>query len=180
MAEKEFAPDPARHLLVGKVGKAHGIKGEIKFSPFSEDPGNVPHYGELLLCAPDSERCRLYEVSRSRPQGKQAILELTGVTSREQAEALIGCQVWIDKTLLPEPAADEFYLHELEGLTVVTDDGRDLGTVKGLMAAGGSDLLVVVGHGREFLIPARVEFLAGRDGDKLIVTLPEGFLEIND
>ncbi len=171
--------DPDDYLLIGKLVKAHGIKGEVKFKPYADDVSNIPHYEAMLLRKPASDEGLLCEVSHWRLAGRQAILKFEGVDTCNDAEALVGHEVWVDKTALPPLAEDEFYWHEFEGLRVVTDAGRDLGTIAALMAAGPYDVLVVRGRGHEYLIPARNEFIVGREGDTLIVSPPDGLLEMN-
>jgi len=140
---------------------------------------NIPHYDEMLLRKPESEEGLLCSVSHWRLAGKLAILKFDGVDTCNDAEALVGHEVWVGKASLPALAEDEFYWHEYEGLRVVTEDGRELGTISSLMAAGPYDVLVVRGRGHEYLIPARNEFIVGRDGDTLIVSPPDGLLEMN-
>jgi len=181
LAECASGPDQDRYLLIGKVAKAHGIKGEVKLSPYAEDPTNIPHYRELLFRGVLGQAGeRFYAVQRCRPQGKFAILALEGVGDRDTAEALIGAEVWVDREQLPELAADEFYWHDLVGMAVETEEGVALGKVSGLLATGAHDVLVVTGRGREVLIPARDEFIVEEDGERLVVALPPGLLEMNE
>ena len=171
--------DPDDYLLIGKVVKPHGIKGEVKLKPYAGDVSNIPNYDEMLLRKPDSEEGLLCSVSRLRLTGKMAIIKFDGVDTCNDAEALVGHEVWVDKDALPSLSEDEYYWHEFEGLKVVTEDGRELGVVSSLLATGPYDILVVTGHGHEYMIPARNEFIAGRNGDTLIVSPPEGLLDIN-
>lgn len=171
--------DPDDYLLIGKLVKAHGIKGEVKFKPYGDDAANVPHYEEILLRKPEDDEGLLCSVSRWRLTKKLAILKLDGVETCNDAEALVGHEVWVDKEALPVLAEDEFYWHDYIGLKVVTEDGQELGAVATLLAAGPYDVLVVRGSGHEYLIPARNEFIAGRDGDTLIISPPDGLLDIN-
>jgi len=124
---------------------------------------------------------RLFQVENFRPQGKMALLELAGVTDREAAEGLAGREVWVAKELLAALAEDEFYWHELVGLRVVTESGRNLGRVKALFATGGHDVLVVRGGGREYFIPARREFMLAVDQEAGLLTIAEvpGLLDLN-
>ncbi|MDH3393334.1 MAG: ribosome maturation factor RimM, partial [Desulfobulbaceae bacterium] len=109
-----------------------------------------------------------------------AILKFEGVDTCNDAEDLVGYEVWVAKDALPDLSEDEFYWHDFEGLKVVTEDGMELGSVTSLLAAGPYDILVVTGRGHEYMIPARNEFIAGRDGDTLIISPPDGLLDINN
>ena len=169
-------------LPVGKVAKAHGIKGEIKVDPYSGEPANFLGYQAAALIAPGGQRLGPYRIAGGRIQGRQAILRLAGIDSREQAEHLAGCEVWVDKSQLPPLSKDEFYWREMEGRRVVTTDGRELGRVSGLLATGAHDVLVVTGCGREYLIPAIRELMTEIDEktDTIVVEPIPGLLEIND
>lgn len=171
--------DPDDYLLIGKVVKTHGIKGEVKFKPYADDVSNIPHYNEMLLRKPGSDEGLICSVSRQRLTGKMAIIKFEGVDTCNDAESLVGHEVWVDKDFLPELAEDEFYWHEFEGLKVVTEDGIELGAVSSFLAAGPYDIMVVTGRGHEYMIPARKEFIAGRNGDTIIVSPPDGLLDIN-
>jgi 16S rRNA processing protein RimM len=111
-----------------------------------------------------------------------ALLELAGIKDRGAAEELAGREVWVGKELLAALDEDEFYWHELVGLRVVTESGRSLGRVKALFATGGHDVLVVSGHGREYFIPARREFMLAVDQEAGLLTIAEvpGLLDLND
>lgn len=177
--------DLDQFVSVGKVTKAHGIKGEIKAFAYSEVPDDFQQYRLLTLVSGQSESKtdkREYSVVRCRTKGKAAILLLDGVGSRDEAEALCGSEIWVEKNSLPPLESDEYYWHDMLGLRVVSDDGRELGTVRNLFATGAHDVLVVKGRGREYLIPAKKEFVVSVDHDTqtLVVCPPPGLLEIND
>ena len=169
-------------LPVGTVAKPHGIKGEIKVHPYSGDPALLPGYPVVTLAAPGGRRLEAHRVSGGRIQGREAILRLAGIDSREQAEALTGCEVLVDKAHLPPLAEDEFYWQDLEGRKVVTTDGRELGRVSGLLATGAHDVLVVTGRGREYLIPAIRELMTEFDDEAgtIVIEPVPGLLEMNE
>lgn len=183
--------DQADYVLIGKVSKTHGIKGEIKIYLYSGDPDELQVYPELLLSEPETDAMDtalasagdvLYEVIRSRNQGKTALVQLQGVVTMEASEDLVGKDVWVAKKLLPDLEPDQFYWHELIGLRVITDDGADIGVITSLLATGGHDVLVVTGKGREYLIPANKEFIVEIDyqAEVIVIAPPPGLLTIND
>ena len=95
---------------------------------------------------------RTLEPLEGRAQGKGLVVRLPGIDEREQAQALIGAEIFIPRSALPPPAADEFYWADLEGLEVATVDGVLLGRVSHLFATGANDVIVVRGE-RERLLP---------------------------
>jgi len=174
-------PEQVRFVRVGRVAKPHGILGELKILPHGE-PDDFSHFPEVLLGDESEPIGRLYKVARARPQNKTVLVFLTGVADRNAAELLGGREVWVDEKFLPALADDEFYWHELVGLRVVVEGGRELGKVTALMATGGHDLLVVHGGGREYLIPARREFMLDTDHQAGVITVADipGLFDLND
>lgn len=181
MSHQISALDQDNFVLVGKVAKPHGIKGELKIFPYSGQPEDFTFFKEILLSHSDKSEGKAFTVTRSRGQGKFAILKLDGVEGRDASESFSGQEVWASKETLPPLEDDEFYWHEMVGLQVVTDAGRQLGTVTSLFASGAQDILVITGTGQEYLIPAQNEFIVTVDNETntLVVSLPAGLLEIN-
>lgn len=181
MSHLVSTPDQDKLVLVGKVAKPHGIKGELKIFPYSGQAEDFTFFKEILLFDPVSSEGKNFTVTRSRGQGKFALLKLAGVENMDSSELLSGQEVWVRKEMLPPLAADEFYWHEMVGLHVVTDTGQHLGTVSSLFASGSQDILVITGMGHEYLIPAKNEFIVTIDNETktLVVSPPAGLLEIN-
>jgi len=169
-------------VMVGEIVKPHGIRGEVKVYSYSGQPENFKLYKSIVLQEPAGSRTAIYKVVKSRAQAKLAILQLEGVTSREAAEALQGSILWLKKADFPELDSDEYYWHQLIGLQVCTESGRELGTVAGLFATRAHDVLVVTGKGREYLIPGKEEIIKEIDEGKgrLSITPPPGLLEVNE
>ncbi|MEN8200753.1 MAG: ribosome maturation factor RimM [Thermodesulfobacteriota bacterium] len=165
--------------MVGKVGKAHGTKGELKIFSFSGDPESISRYRELTLVSPDGRLSPAFKVVRARPSKKETITQLEGVMDRDQAENLRGWGVLAKKSALPRLSGDQFYLHELEGIRVRTEDGRVLGRVEAFFDNGANDILVVRGDGEEYLIPLISGMITERDKTWLTIAPPSGLLEIN-
>jgi 16S rRNA processing protein RimM len=172
----------ADHVAIGEVIRPHGIRGEVKIYSFSGASENFRNYKRIVLHDPAGTRSGSYEIVKSRMQGKLAILQLAGISSREDAEALQGSTVWLSKEDFPQLGPDEFYWHQLEGLAVLTETGRELGRVARLFGTRAHDVIVVTGTGREFLIPVKTEIIKEIDpgSGKLVVSPPPGLLEANE
>lgn len=115
-------------------------------------------------------------LSSLRPQKKFWIAQFEEIESREQAEALAGNDIFIDKDRLPGLPAGEYYHFQLIGLAVVTEEGKPLGMLKAVLETGSNDVYVVESEGEELLIPAIEEVIVEVDlpNGKLVVDLPEG------
>lgn len=170
-----------KFILIGKIIKPHGLRGEVKIFPFSHDPASfIDHYSLLQLARDEQETkkflsCRL---ENSRLQGKYVLTTLELCSDRNQAEQLSGFFVFARDCDLPELADDEFYLHELIGKPLIDKAGNLIGNVNRILEAGAQDLLVVQHQGREVLIPAVPDFIVAREDDHIVVDLPPGLLDL--
>lgn len=166
---------------MGKIVKAHGIKGAIQLSPYS-DNNSILHTDQLFLRIKNRENTP-FSVSYSRFKKKGGIIvKLEGVDSREEAERLKGVEVSVKKSSLPQPETGEFYYFQLLGLTVIDIHGNTLGTVKNVLDNSAQDLLVIKNsQGEESLIPLTAKIVTDIDleGQICRVNLPPGLLEIN-
>lgn len=171
--------DSGEFVLVGKVTKAHGIRGELKVFPFSGDTENVISYYELFLSTPATDTLTGFKNKKSRVQGNQVIVSLEGCTSRNQAEELIDSEVWISRENLPELGEGEYYLHQLLNKAVVSEDGERLGEIITILDNSSQNLLVIVKDNKEYLVPLVEEFLVEFDDTKVVLRLPPGLLDIN-
>lgn len=182
MTDLQAELDSGNMVRVGRVGKAHGIKGELKVLPDFGSPEDFLNYHEVSFVYPDTKSRQNFKISRCRPQAKIVVLQLDGVGDRTMAETFCGSEVWIDKNSLPAQPDGNFYWHDLIGLQVVTESGRKLGQVENILATGGHDILVILDGSHEYLIPLRKEFLLHSDPAAGILTVAEvpGLFEIND
>ena len=169
------------HVMIGEILKPHGIQGEVKVYPYSEQPENFKNYQEIILLKPSAGGTQTYKVEKCRIQGKLALLHLEGVASRETAENLKGSRIWLKKVDLPRLGADEYYWHQLKDLLVVTESGQELGRASKLFNSLAHDVLVVTGCGHEYMIPVKQGIIKRIDAQegKIIISPPPGLLEMN-
>jgi 16S rRNA processing protein RimM len=166
-------------VLVGKVTKAHSIRGEIKVYPYSGDPENFLRYDQVLLIAEHDTVPVAHSVDRARVQKNSVLLRLENCTARDDAERLVQSEVYVHEADLPEPEQDEFYLRALEGRIMKTDKGMVIGRVTGFLTNSGQDIAQVKNGAEEYLIPLAPDFLLSVDEEEVRVSLPPGLLEIN-
>lgn len=132
-------------MPIGKIVNAQGMQGEVVVYPESDFPERFVKRGERWLLHPGEESPKSIELLAGRyVSGKNVyVLKLAGITSRDQAEALRGCQLLIPEGDRPHLNPGEFYLPDLIGLTVYNQvNGEIIGHVVSLMS-GGNDLLEV-------------------------------------
>lgn len=166
-------------ILIGKVAKAHGLKGEIKIHPFSGQPGNIGDYQKVVLVDKAGRLSSPLAVKKSRAAGKIAIVQLDGIDDRNQAEHVCSMGVLIYKTDLPQLESNEFYYHELIGLSVQTEDGKLLGKVDNIFSNGAQEIMEIKGKGQHYLVPVIQGVILNHDKNKIIIAPPPGLLDIN-
>lgn len=132
------------------IGAPHGIKGELRVKTFTGDPEALGDYGPLY-----TQDGRSFEVASIRPAGNMAVVRFAEVKDRNAAEALTGTELFVDRSVLPEPEEeDEFYHADLIGLDVRDDTGAALGKVLAVQNFGGGDILdLMIGGRKGVLIP---------------------------
>lgn len=141
-------------LQVGRIGRAHGIRGEVTVTPFTDNPeGRFSAGAELQT---DSATRPLLVVSAARRSGPVQVVGFDGITDRNTAETLRGIGLFVDAESLPEPEDDdEFYDHQLIGLAVHHHtSGEVLGSIVDVMHLPAAPVLVVNRpDGTEELVP---------------------------
>lgn len=165
---------------MGRVGRAHGVRGDVAIDVRTDDPDVRFAAGSVLTTDP-AERGPL-TVADVRWHSGRLLVRFTGVHTREQAEALRGTLFVVDSGDLPPlDDPDDFYDHELVGLAALLPDGSRLGEVADVVHGAGGDLLVVARpDGSEALVPfvramvPTVDLAAGH----LLVDPPEGLLDL--
>ncbi len=172
-------------LVVGRVAKAHGIAGEIVVDVRTDDPDERFANGKTLRGrAARGNPERTFTVESVRAHGGRLLIRLAGVSDRSAADALRGTLFVVDSDELPaidEP--DEYYDHQLEGLTVRTLDGAEVGRISEVLHTAAGELLSVKTEaGTEILIPfvtAIVPTVSLADG-VVEIDPPDGLLNLDE
>jgi 16S rRNA processing protein RimM len=159
-----------RLLLLGKIVGLSGVQGAVKLESYTEPRMRLFAYQPWRLKHGGAER-DLAGV-QGREQGKGIVATLPGVADRDAAARLVGAEIWVARSALPEPKRGEFYWTDLEGLHVITLQGVPLGKVSHLFSTGANDVLVVRDGERERMIPLVFEQFVSEidlDASKIIV-----------
>lgn len=134
-------------ILVGKIGASYGIKGWFKINAYTEVPEGIFDYSPWRVSLNGQQH--LVEVADWRRHNKGLIAKFDGVDSRNDAEAWLHAEIFVEAQQLPELEEDEFYWRDLKGMKVTNDSGYNLGTVSGLMETGSNDVLVVDANAKD-------------------------------
>jgi 16S rRNA processing protein RimM len=171
----------ARHLVVGRLRKPHGLKGDVTLFPLTDDPAAVfaPGRGVWLVGLDGETVAGPIRIERSRSYHREWLVKFEGADGREALEPWRGLFLAVPAEQLTPPSEGEVYLHELEGFSVRLPDDTPLGLVSAVYEMPGGLMIEVQGPKREFLLPYRKEFVrqVDREGRKLVVTPPEGLVE---
>lgn len=141
-------PAPGRRICVGAVAGAHGVRGAVRIKPFTETPRGVAAYGPVT----DESGQQRFDVAVVGESKGTLLATLSGVTDRTAAEALKGLRLYVDRAALPATDEDEFYYEDLVGLSAVTVDGEDFGTVIAVFEFGAGDVIEVQGADRQSVL----------------------------
>ena len=170
------------HFAVGRIVKAHGIRGEVAVFPLTENQERFEP-GSRLFLSPTAAGGRSLlgvTIESSRPHQGRWLLTLDRIGDRTHAEQHVGSYL-----LVPREAAeaargeDEWFLHSLVGRRVVDDAGISLGTVLEVLETPGAVMLEIgVSGGVRRLLPFVGEFVARVGEEEIVVTPPEGWLEL--
>ena len=134
--------DQARRLLMGRIGAAHGIKGEVRIQSFTEEPLGLKDYGELSTNRPGLT----VTIESARATTNVLVARLKGIHSRTEAEKLNGVELYVERDRLPDiEDEDDFYLVDLIGLEARAADGQVLGKVLAVPNFGAGDILEIGG-----------------------------------
>ncbi|HVF21154.1 MAG TPA: ribosome maturation factor RimM [Mycobacteriales bacterium] len=166
-------------LVVGRIGKAHGVKGEVSVDVRTDDPERRFVVGERLSTDPDRGDLEIVGV---RAHHGRLLIAFRGVSDRNAAESLRGTLVVVDSSTVGETGPDEWWDHDLVGLRVELGDGAPLGEVTEVVHLPGNDLLAIKrDDGREALIPFVAEIVPIVDvrGGRVVVEPPEGLLDLD-
>lgn len=181
-SEHHDEPRETVRLVVGRIGKAHGLRGDVTIEVRTDDPETRFAPGAVLGTDP-SERGPL-TVESGRSQSGRYVLRFTGIEDRTAAEGLRNTLLIVEADPDEPPEdPDEYYDHQLVGMLVVTVDGREVGTVTDMLHLPTQDLFAVKRpDGREALIPFVEEIVPEVDLKQrtVLVNPPPGLLELTD
>jgi 16S rRNA processing protein RimM len=164
---------------VGKIIGTHGIKGLLKVFSYSGNIKSLQSAKTALLRGKDGT-LREYDVKSVSAHAGGFILGLDGFSDINQVLPLTGSELCLERSQLPVPEDDEYYWRDLIGLAVHTDQGVEIGTLVDIFETGSSDIYVVRGSSKEYLIPAIADVIAHIDisGKKMIITPLDGLLDL--
>ncbi|MDO4169874.1 MAG: ribosome maturation factor RimM [Lachnospiraceae bacterium] len=157
-------------LRVGVITKTHGIRGEVKVFPTTDDPKRFKKLKEVLIDT-GKER-RKMEVQSCRFQKNLVIIKFKGIDNINDVEQYRQCDLYVSRKNAVKLGPNENFIVDLIGLKVVLDDGTEFGTLTDVMQTGANDVYIVKTlDGKEVLLPAIPECILDVDLDTEQVTI---------
>jgi len=163
---------------VGRLGRPHGVRGEVEVFPETDFPERFSPGSELVLLPPLADKTMLKIVGRK--QKKSSILvKFEHIDSFEAASTLRGRGLFVAEDKVMKLEGDVNWIHELVGMRVVTESGEDIGTLLEISRGPAHDIYVVEGDKR-YLIPAVKEIVTRVDKQNGVIFInpPPGLLEL--
>lgn len=166
-----------KYLEIGQIVNTFGIKGQVKVNPFTDDIRRFDELKEVYV--EKKHELKLFQIEKVNYSKNMVILKLKGIETPEQAETLKNSYLKIDRKNAKKLPEGTYYIADLIGLDVYTDENKLLGKLDYIYNTGSSDIYVVKDEqGKETLLPAIKEVLKQVDLDskKIIVHIIEGLI----
>ena len=143
-------PDASNErIVIGRVGAAHGIRGELRIIPLTDFPERFSALREVMVGD------ELLHIESVKPQGKNFLMRFREYAVREDAQRLTGRLLTVARAEAAPLDEGEYYVFDIVGLTVYDEEDNELGTVENVLRTGSNDVYAVRSEdGREILIPA--------------------------
>ncbi len=166
-----------KRLEVGQIVNTFGIKGEVKVTPFTDDINRFDDLKKVYVKTRKDDK--LYKVEGVRYHKNMVLLKLEGIENPEQAELLKNAFLEIDREDAVPLKEGQYFIADLIGLEVYTDEGNLLGKVDDIYNTGANDIYVVKDElGKQVLLPGIKEVIKQVDleNEKIIVHLIPGLI----
>ncbi len=164
-----------KYLETGKIVSIHALKGEVKIQPWCDSPEYLCTFKRLYSKSGD----RVYEIERIRPQGNMVIAKLKGIDTPEQAQALRGRILYIDRDDADLPEGS-YFVADLIGLEVRDESGRSYGVISDVLQTGANDVYEIKSSdGKLYYIPAIPSVILSTDiqGGIMVIYPMEGLFD---
>lgn len=167
----------AERVCVGAVAGSFGVAGEVRLKSFCAEPADIATYGPLST----EDGTRSFDIRLTRPVKAGFAARLSGIATKEAADALKGTRLYAPRSALPALPDDEFYHSDLIGLAAQDTGGAPMGRVAAVLNHGAGDILELRGAGLEkpLLVPFTRAVVPTVDlgAGKIIIDPPEGLLD---
>lgn len=131
------SPTTEETIVIGSIVGVHGLGGWLKVRSWSDPPEQLMDYSPLIIGE------SIHEAPTLKPHKKGLMMKLPNLDDRTAVESLVGMDILIRADQLPDAGADQYYWHQLIGLTVIDQHARTLGRISRMLETGANDVMVV-------------------------------------
>ena len=172
---ESYEVQPDRLVAIGRVIKAHGLRGEVRVEQLSNVTGRFEFLDEVTLELKNGE-CFHYDVEYTKIKGVYAIFKLNGIDNRDDAELLRGAYVNVSHERVAPLDDNSYYAFDLECMEVFDSSNKKIGFVKRVEHYPANDVIVIEKKDEDIMIPAIREYIIDVNikAKKLTVNIPEG------
>lgn len=165
-------------VAIARIARPHGLRGEVSADVLTDFPERFDGLENVIAVLSGDERREL-KIERFRFQNERVLLKFFGIDRIEDTESLKNAEICVTENEAVELDEGEFFVWELAGCVVETVDGETVGTVRELMRTGGTEVLVIDGADKEYLIPFAESICTEVDIEKkrIVIDPPDGLLE---
>jgi 16S rRNA processing protein RimM len=157
-------------FAVGKIVGCFGIRGVVKVQPFTHSHDRFMKLRTIIMGHSEKETT-CYDVQNVELKNGSIMFTFEGISDRTAAEKLVGNFLFVEKDDLDPPKQGSYFVHDIVGSSVTTDDGKFLGTVEDVYKLSTQDVWVIRNGDKEVLIPAVKEFIVQIDPAKKAITV---------
>lgn len=168
-------------LLIGKIGRAHGLQGEVRVWPMTSDPDRFNDLRDCLLVSPDEKIVQDARADGARVSADLVLLRLRGIDSRSQAESVNGWFLAVRRENAVPLPPDTWFICDLIGCAVFDKQRGYVGELADVIQNSAQDVYVVRLSGQpDLMFPALKTILASVDtiGRRIDIVLPDGLFEV--
>jgi 16S rRNA processing protein RimM len=169
-------------IAIGILRKAHGVRGEASIEPWTDSLDRFDELETVTLVSPDEKQTRDVAIESSRAHAGRALVKFSGIESPEEVQRLQNWTIEIPEEQARALDEDEYFIHDLIGLTLFDAEGVNRGVVTDVIEGGGGLLLNVRRpDGKEFELPFAADLCTEIDvkAKKMVVALPEGLDDLD-
>jgi len=173
----------ADRIAVGVIRKPHGVRGEASVEVWTDSIERIASLKDVMLVSPDEKSERAAHIESVRAHKERALVKFREFAAPEELRDVYNWTLEISAEEARELEQDEYYLHDLAGLTLVDADGKERGVVLEAYEGGGGILLSVKrADGKTFDVPFAADICTEIDLEqkRIVVAIPEGLENIDD
>lgn len=156
-------------VLLGRIVGFFGVKGWLKVFSYTDPREAILDYDTWQLS--QNGGFKPVQLAEGKRHGKSVIVRFSGVDDRDTAAAFLDAEIVVPRTALPEATDGSFYWADLEGLSVIRQDGESIGQVDRVLETGAHDVLVVKGDSERLIPFVMQEFIVDVDLDNGVITV---------